>query len=62
MMLLNADITWVDGLLDYHGMPAGALHHYFTAYAQAASRHLGEAGQLIVDWATGLTQSIDEQL
>ena len=62
MALLNADITWVEGLLEYQGMPASVLHYYFTAYAQAARHHLGEAGQLIVDWLTGLAQTIDEQI
>jgi len=48
--LLNADMTWVKGLLKYNQIPPEALGLYLAAYHQAAKTHLGESGQLIVDW------------
>ncbi len=47
---LGIDIDWIAGLLEHHGIPAGQLGLYLTAYYQAAKTHLDEEGQLILDW------------
>lgn len=47
---LSADITWVEGLLNYHHIPPEVLAAYLAAYYRVAKNHLDEPGQLIVDW------------
>ncbi len=54
---LGIDIDWIAGLLENHGIPAGQLGFYLTAYYQAARTYLDERGQLILDW---LEQTIRE--
>ncbi|HXV96947.1 MAG TPA: B12-binding domain-containing protein [Anaerolineae bacterium] len=46
----DAEITWLETLLDNHQIPTLRLSRYLTAYQQAASANLAEAGAPIITW------------
>jgi hypothetical protein len=50
--ILFADrvMTWLETLLDNHQIPTLLLRRYLTAYQQAASANLAEAGEPIISW------------
>jgi hypothetical protein len=55
MDLLRADIDWVEGLLNNHGLPSDLLPRYLKAYSQAAKTHLDERGAPLVTYLADLT-------
>jgi hypothetical protein len=55
MNYLDPDIDWVEGLLvNHYEMPPAALDDYLEAYYDAAVRHLGKQGFLVIDWMARL--------
>lgn len=55
MNYLDPDIDWVEGLLvNHYEMPPAALDAYLEAYYDAAVRHLGKQGFLVIDWMARL--------
>jgi MerR family transcriptional regulator, light-induced transcriptional regulator len=54
----GANITWIEGLLVNYRLPAEQLQHYLKAYYEAARLHLGQQGQMIVDWLACLTGAV----
>jgi DNA-binding transcriptional MerR regulator len=57
MAYLGSDIDWVKGLLGNLEMPVDALYDYLAAYQRAASEHLDEAGEPILDWLGAVLQA-----
>jgi DNA-binding transcriptional MerR regulator len=55
MNYLDPDIDWIEGLLvNHYEMPPAALDAYLDAYYDAAVRHLGKQGHLVIDWMARL--------
>lgn len=51
MQYLGSDMEWLQELLHNHyNMPRYLIHGYLTAYRAAAHKHLGPAGQPLLDW------------
>ncbi len=48
--LLDADLTWIHGLLAIHHLPDSVLRGYLEAYRAAAQKYLDRRGQIILDW------------
>ena len=48
--LLDHSITWLNGLLENHGLSTAVTVQFFATYRQAVERHLGEQGGIIPDW------------
>ena len=53
----DAEMTWLETLLDNHQIPTPRLHRYLTAYQQAVSANLAEAGAPIMTWLEGWTKA-----
>jgi hypothetical protein len=56
MNYMGTDINWVEGLLSHHGVPAGMLDDYLSAYHDAAKTRLDERGQPVVDWLASVLE------
>ncbi len=50
MSYLGNEITWVEGLMRNHEVPAELLDRYLIAYKEALNRHLNGRGEPILDW------------
>lgn len=50
MSFLGTEITWVQGLMDNYGLDADYLPLYLDAYYRAASQHLNDSAQSVVNW------------
>lgn len=55
--LLGREWPWIENLLISHDMSPEMLNRYLTAYHQAAVIHLGQPGQLIVEWLKSIVDS-----
>lgn len=47
---LNYSVDWLEGLLDNYGLPTSLAAHYYATYRRAVQQHLGETGEIIVNW------------
>jgi methylmalonyl-CoA mutase cobalamin-binding subunit len=55
---VGPNIAWIQGLLINQPIPLVQLHQYLKAYYRAAQQHLGEQGQVIVNWLERLTRDL----
>jgi DNA-binding transcriptional MerR regulator len=60
MNYMGTDIQWVEGLLSHHGVPAGMLDDYLSAYHDAAKTRLDERGQPVIDWLASVLERENE--
>ena len=47
---LDHSLAWLSGLLENNGLLPSLANTYYAAYRQAVQTHLGQHGELILDW------------
>lgn len=52
--LLDHSITWLNGLLENHGLPGSVVGQFYAAYMQAVQLSLADEGKVILNWLHGL--------
>jgi hypothetical protein len=55
--LVGDYLDWLEGMGSQQRLPTEVLHQYLEGYRQAAEEHLGEGGELIINW---LDDRLDE--
>jgi DNA-binding transcriptional MerR regulator len=56
--LLDPIITWLNGLLENHGLSVSGAMQFYAAYQRAVERYLGEEGAIIRNWLSMLLRSV----
>jgi hypothetical protein len=52
---LSPDVHWIRGLLDNRRLPQRLIERYLRAYRDAVATHLGNQGDLLVQWLDEIT-------
>jgi hypothetical protein len=52
--LLDHSITWLNGLLENHGLSTSVAMQFYATYHEAVEHYLGDAGVIIHDWLSNL--------